>query len=68
MEVAGMPDDHEILLAEIAILRQEIAHLQAQLEQTTEALHSLNIGLLQKLDVLSEMLLAIQSRLGPLPQ
>jgi hypothetical protein len=63
-----MPDDHEILLGEIAILRQEIAHLQAQLEQTTEALHSLNIGLLQKLDVLSEMLLAIQSRLGPLPQ
>jgi hypothetical protein len=63
-----MPDDHEILLAEMAILRQEIAHLQAQLEQTTEALHNLNIGLLHKLDGLSEMLLAIQSRLGPLPQ
>jgi hypothetical protein len=64
-----MPDNYsEILLAEMAILRQEIAHLQAQLEQTTEALHSLNIGLLQKLDVLSEMLLAIQTRLGPLPQ
>jgi hypothetical protein len=49
-------------------LRQEIAHLQAQLEHTPEALHSLNLGLLQKLDMLSEMLLALQSRLGPLPQ
>jgi hypothetical protein len=59
-----MPDDYEILLAEIAILRQEIARL----EQSTEALHSLNIGLLQKIDRITEMLLAIQTRLGPLPQ
>ena len=64
-----MPDDYsEVLLAEIAIVRQEIAHLQAQLEQTTEALHSLNLGLLQKIDGLSEMLLAMQTRLPPLPQ
>ena len=64
-----MPDDYsEVLLAEIAILRQEIAHLQAQLEQTTEALNSLNLGLLQKIDGLNEMLLAVQTRLPPLPQ
>jgi hypothetical protein len=39
-----MPDQMEILLEEMAILRQEIAHLHGTLEQMGESFHSLNVA------------------------
>jgi hypothetical protein len=63
-----MPEQMEILLEEMAILRQEIAHLHAMLEQMGESFQSLNVAFLQHLDALATLVREIQSRLPPLPQ
>jgi hypothetical protein len=63
-----MPDQTEILLQEIAILRREIAHLHAVLETSSESIHTLNLPFLKSLDVLTIMVRDIQVRLPPLPQ
>lgn len=63
-----MPEQTEILLQEIAILRQEIAHLHTVLERSNESLHNLNIAFLKGLDTLTVMMREIQVRLPPLPQ
>jgi hypothetical protein len=61
-----MPDQTEILLQEIAILRQEIAHLHAVLETSSESIHTMNVAFLKGLDALTFMVRDIQ--VPPLPQ
>jgi hypothetical protein len=63
-----MPDQTEILLQEIAVLRQEIAHLHAVLQTSNESLHNLNVAFVKGLDVLTVMLREIQGRLPPFRQ
>jgi hypothetical protein len=63
-----MPDQTEILLQEIAILRQEIAHLHTVLETANDSIHNLNVAFLKGLDALTVMIRDIQVRLPPLPQ
>jgi hypothetical protein len=63
-----MADQTEILLQEIAILRQEIAHLHSVLEKSNESLHNLNVAFIEGLDALTIMIRGIQARLPPLPQ
>jgi hypothetical protein len=63
-----MPDQTEILLQEVAILRQEIALLHTMLETSCESLQNLNVAFLKRLDVLTVMVRDIQTRLPPLPQ
>jgi hypothetical protein len=47
-----MPDETEILLQEIAILRGEVAQLLTMLERTDESVRNLNATLLERLDAL----------------
>jgi cell division septum initiation protein DivIVA len=61
-----MPDDIEILLQEVAILRQEIAQIRAMVEKSDESLRSFNTALLQLLDALMVSMRAIEARLPPL--
>jgi hypothetical protein len=61
-----MPDDIEILLQEVAILRQEIAQVRAMVEKSDESLRSFNTALLQLLDALMGSMRAIEARLPPL--
>jgi hypothetical protein len=63
-----MLDQTEILLQEIAILRQEIAHLHTVLETSNESIQKLNLALLKGLDALTLMVRDIQGRLPPLTQ
>ncbi len=48
-----MPDDSEILLEEIAILRQEIADIRGTLENVDQLVRSLNVTLLQCVEQLT---------------
>jgi hypothetical protein len=61
-----MPDDIEILLQEVAILRQEIAQIRAMFEKSDESLRIFNTALLQLLDALTVSIRAIEARLPPL--
>jgi hypothetical protein len=61
-----MPDDTEILLQEVAILRQEIAQIRAMFEKSDESLRTFNTALLQLLDALMVSIRAIEARLPPL--
>jgi prefoldin subunit 5 len=61
-----MPDDTEILLQEVAILRQEIAQIRAMFEKLDESLRTFNTALLQLLDALTVSIRAIEARLPPL--
>jgi hypothetical protein len=63
-----MPDQTEILLQEVAILRQEIALLHTMLETSNESLQNLSVAFLKRLDALTDMVRDIQTRLPPLPQ
>ena len=63
-----MPDQNEILLQEVAILRQEIAHLQSLIEKANESIDSLNLAFLKRLDALALLVRDIQARIPPLPQ
>jgi hypothetical protein len=48
-----MPDDSEILLEEIAILRQEIADVRGTLENVDQLVRNLNVTLLQCVEQLT---------------
>jgi hypothetical protein len=48
-----MPDDSEILMEEIAILRQEIADMRGTLENVDQLVRSLNVTLLQCVEQLT---------------
>jgi hypothetical protein len=61
-----MPDDTEILLQEVAILRQEIAQIRAMVEKSDESLRNFNMALLQLLEALMVSMRAIEARLPPL--
>lgn len=50
-----MPDDSEILLQEIAILRHEIADVRATLDNLSELVRALNVTLLQCVDQLTAL-------------
>ncbi len=50
-----MPDDSEILLQEIAILRQEIADMRGTLDNLDQLVRALNVTLLQCVDQLSTL-------------
>jgi hypothetical protein len=63
-----MPDQTEILLQEIAVLRQEIAHLHTVLETSNDSMHKLSLALLKGLEAQSEMVRDNQGRLPPLTQ
>jgi hypothetical protein len=63
-----MPDQMEILLQEIAILRQEMARLNGLLEESSESLRSLNLAFLQRMEALTVSMQEILARLPTLPQ
>ena len=63
-----MPDQIEILLQEVAILRREIAYLHRMLEKSDESLRNLNVTLLEGLDALVVLIRGLEARLPILPQ
>jgi hypothetical protein len=63
-----MPDETEILLQEIAILRGEVAQLLTMLERTDESVRNLNATLLERLDALVVLVRGLEARLPILPQ
>jgi hypothetical protein len=50
-----MPDESEILLQEIAILRQEIADVRGALDNLDQLVRALNVTLLQCVDQLTAL-------------
>ena len=63
-----MPDQIEILLEEIAILRGEIAHLHTMLEQADESVRNLNVTVLERLNALVGLIQKLETRLPILSQ
>jgi hypothetical protein len=63
-----MPDETEILLQEIAILRGEVAQLLTMLERTDESVRNLNVTLLERLSALVACVQKLEARLPILPQ
>ena len=63
-----MPDETEILLQEIAILRGEVAQLLTMLERTDESVRNLNVTLLERLSALVVWVQKLEARLPILPQ
>jgi hypothetical protein len=56
-----MPDDSEIVLEELAILRQEIADVRGTLENLDQLVRGLNVTLLQCVDQLTILTQKIQT-------
>ena len=63
-----MPDQTEILLQEIAILRGEVAHLHTMLALMDESVRNLNATLLKRLDAFVVLVRGLEARLPILPQ
>jgi hypothetical protein len=63
-----MPDQIEILLQEIAILRGEVAHLHKMIEQADESVRSLNVTLLERVNALVVLVQKLEARLPILSQ
>jgi len=63
-----MPDQIEILMQEIAILRGEVAHLHTMLEQADESVRNLNVTLLERLNALAGLIEKLETRLPILSQ
>ena len=63
-----MPDQNEILLNEIAVLRGEVAHLHTMVEQADESLRNLNLTLLERINALMGLIQKLELRLPALPQ
>jgi predicted nuclease with TOPRIM domain len=63
-----MPEQMEIVLAEMAILRQEIAQIQAMITTGEESLRSVTTALLERMEKLSDSVRDLEKRLPPLPQ
>lgn len=63
-----MPDQMEILLQEIAVLRGEVAHLHAKVERADESLRNLNVTLLERLNDLLGLMEKLEARLSILSQ
>jgi hypothetical protein len=63
-----LPDQIEILLEEVAILRAEVAHLHSIIEQTDESVRHLNVTVLERMNTLIVLMQQLEGRLPPLPQ
>lgn len=63
-----MPEQIEILLTEMAIIRQEIAQIQATLTKAEENFRSMTTALLERMEKLSDAVGELERRLPPLPQ
>jgi hypothetical protein len=64
----GMPDQIEIMLQEIAILRGEVAYLHTVLEKSDESLRNLSVTLFERLNTLVDLVQKLEARLPSLPQ
>ncbi len=60
-----MPDDTEILLQEVAVLRGELADLRTTLERAQESIRNDVALILERLDTLTVL---IETRILPPPQ
>jgi hypothetical protein len=58
-----VPDQIEILLQEIAILRGEVAHLHRMIEQTDESVRNLNVTLLERINALVMLMQKLEALL-----
>jgi hypothetical protein len=63
-----MPDQIEILLQEIAILRGEVAQLHTMVEHADESVRNLNVTLLERMNALADLIEKLEARLPILPQ
>ena len=63
-----MPEQIEILLTEMAVIRQEIAQIQATLTKAEENFRSMTTALLERMEKLSDAVEELERRLPPLPQ
>jgi hypothetical protein len=63
-----MPDQTEILLQEVAILREEVAYMRTILEKSDESVRHLSVTLLERLNDLVLFMQKIEARLPLLPQ
>jgi hypothetical protein len=63
-----MPDQTEILLQEVAILREEVAYMRTILEKSDESVCNLSVTLLERLNDLVLFMQKIEARLPLLPQ
>jgi hypothetical protein len=63
-----MPDQTEILLQEVAILREEVAYMRTILEKSDESVRNLSVTLLERLNDLVLFMQKIEARLPLLPQ
>jgi hypothetical protein len=63
-----MPDQMEILLQEVAILREEVAYMRTILEKSDESVRNLSVTLLERLNDLVLFMQKIEARLPLLPQ
>jgi hypothetical protein len=66
--ITGLPDQTEILLQEVAILRAEVARLHSLIEQADESVRHLNVTLLERINTLMVLMQQLEGRLPPLPQ
>jgi hypothetical protein len=64
----GMPDQSEILLQEIAILRREVANVRGALENLDQLIRGLNVTLVKCVDQLAGLSRSMESRLPPISQ
>jgi hypothetical protein len=63
-----MPDQTEILLQEIAILRGEVAHLHTVIEQADESVRNFNVTILERMNALIVLVQKLEVRLPHFPQ
>ena len=63
-----MPDQIEIVLQELAILRGEVAQLHTLLEHADESVRNLNVTLLERMNTLADLIHKLEVRLPILPQ
>lgn len=61
-----MPEQFEMLLEEIAILRNDVAQIQAALARSEETFRSTQAALLERLVTLTELVMSIEKKLPTL--
>ncbi len=63
-----MPDQTELLLQEVAVLRRELAGVLAALEKTQQSFRRDAALILERLEALTTLVNAMEARLPPLVQ
>jgi len=61
-------DQIEILMQEVALLRQEVAHILALVGKSADTSQVFHAAVLERIDSLATQLGAMEVRLPPLPQ